>query len=180
MSTSTHGVFAAGAVVAALALGGCAAPADRQAMTAGKGVVVATQHPYSVTVAATGGTETGALDSSNIANADLKAAIESSIKETRVFKYVLQVQGGQYELVVSVISLSKPSIGFSFTVDLECGWTLTRVSDRQVVLRKAFSSTYTASATAAFAGAVRLRLAVEGAAKANIEQGMKEIGSLSL
>lgn len=58
--------------------------------------------------------------------------------------------------------------------------TLTRVSDRQVVLRKAITSTSTATMSAAFAGAERLRLAVEGAAKANIAQGLAAIGQLDL
>lgn len=167
-------------VVVAAALAGCASPANKQAMTVDKQTAVGKQHPASVSVTASGGADTSALGSSNIGNAELKGAIEASIRETRVFREVVQGPGGQYELVVNVITLSKPSMGFSFTVDMEAGWTLTRVSDRQVVLRKAITSTFTATMSAAFAGAERLRLAVEGAAKANIAQGLTAIGQLDL
>jgi hypothetical protein len=173
-------VATAAAAVLVVVLAGCAAPAGKQAMTVDKPVAVAKQHPYSVTVTASGGAETTALGSSNIGNAELKGAIESSIRESRVFREVVEGQGGQYELVVNVITLSKPSIGFSFTVDLEAGWTLTRVADRQVLLRKAITSSHTATMGAAFAGVERLRLAVEGAARANIVQGLAAIGQLDL
>jgi hypothetical protein len=170
----------AAATTVTLLLAGCATPADKQAMTVQKTAVAGKQQPYSVSVATSGGTETGTLDSSNIGNADLKAAIEASIRETKTFREVVQGKAGQYELSVNVISLSKPSIGLSFTVDLEAGWTLTRASDRQVVLRKAIKSSHTASMSDAFAGVVRLRLAVEGAARSNIAQGLAAIGQLDL
>jgi hypothetical protein len=167
-------------VVAAAALGGCASPADKQAMTVSKTAAGGKQQPYTVAVTATGGAETSAVSSSNIGNADLKAAIESSIKETHAFRDVVQGKDGQYELLVNVVSLSKPSFGLSFTVDLECGWTLTRVSDQKIMLRKSIASTSTASMGDAFAGVTRLRLAVEGAARANIAQGLTAIGQLDL
>jgi len=121
-----------------------------------------------------------ATTGSNVSDADLKAALEASITETRVFREVVQGRSGDYELTVSVTQLSKPMFGFSFTVEMEAGWTLTRVSDGRQVWRKAITSTHTVSANAAFAGATRLRMAVEGAAKANISQGLAEIGGLAL
>jgi hypothetical protein len=175
-----RGAHGAGLIALVCALVACASPADKQAMVVGKDVKVAKPQPYSVDVVTSGGAETGALDSSNIGNADLKAAIEASIAQTQVFKEVVQGRNGQYELTVAVVQLSKPSIGFSFTVDLELGWTLTRLSDKQVAFRKSIQSTFTAPASAAFAGAVRLRLAVEGATRANIEQGLRAIGDLNL
>jgi hypothetical protein len=167
-------------VALAVALSGCATPADKSAMTVSAPAAAGKQHPFSVSVATSGGSDTGALESSNIGNADLKAAIEASIKETRLFKEVVQGKDGQYELSVTVIQLSKPSFGFSFTVELEAGWTLVRASDKQIVLRKAIKSTGTAGMGEAFAGVVRLRLAVESAAKANIAQGLAAIGELKL
>jgi hypothetical protein len=167
----------------AVAIAGCATPADKKAMTVSapaSSAMAGKQYPYSVSVATSGGKGTGAMESSNIDNADLKAAIETSIKETRLFKEVVQGKDGQYELTVSVIQLSKPSFGLTFTVELEAGWTLVRASDKQVVYRKALKSTGTASVSDAFVGVVRLRLAVENAAKANIAQGLAAIGELNL
>jgi len=175
-----RGRSAAFALVLALALGGCATPADRKAMTVDKTATVARQHPASVAVTVRGGAETSATTGSNVSDADLKAALEASITETRAFREVVQGRSGDYELTVSVTQLSKPMFGFSFTVEMEAGWTLTRVSDGRQVWRKAITSTHTVSANAAFAGATRLRMAVEGAAKANISQGLAEIGGLAL
>ena len=52
-----RGRSAAFALVLALALGGCATPADRKAMTVDK-TTVARQHPASVAVTVRGGAET--------------------------------------------------------------------------------------------------------------------------
>ena len=51
-------------------LAGCSSPAERAAITP-QNVVVAKPHPYSVAVRTAGGSETGALDSSSISDADL-------------------------------------------------------------------------------------------------------------
>jgi len=66
--------LAAGAAV----LAGCAAPAQKESM-APVALVPAKKHPFTVRVEPRGGAETGAMDSSNVSNADLKAAIEAAI-----------------------------------------------------------------------------------------------------
>ncbi len=167
-------------IATAVVLGGCASPANRQAMVVDKETKVAKQHPYSVSVTASGGAETSGAGSSNVSNPDLKAAIEASINDTKVFRQVVEGKGGQYELVVTVIGVSKPTFGFSMTVALETGWTLTRMSDQKVVFRQAFNSSFTAPASAAFVGTERLRLALEGAVKASITSGIKALGDAPL
>ena len=163
----------------AIILTACASPADRAAMTP-QDLNIAKHHPYSLQVQTGGGSETGAMESSNIANADLKAAIEDAVKQSKLFKTVVQGSGGDYELSVSVTSLSKPSFGGAFTVDMETAWTLSKQSDHSVVLRKAVQSSGTATMGEAFAGVTRLRLAVEKAASANIRQGLQAIAALNL
>lgn len=176
-SFSSHGLLLASAF--AIILTGCASPADRGAMTP-QNLNVAKHHPYSLQVETGGGSETGAMESSNISDADLKAAIEDAVKQSKLFKTVVQGKGGDYELSVSVISLSKPSFGGTFTVNLETAWTLTKASDHSVALRKAVQSSGTATMGEAFAGVTRLRLAVEKAASANIRQGLQAIAALNL
>jgi hypothetical protein len=160
-------------------LGGCASPANREAMQAAP---VASLHKseHSVAVRTSGGADTGAMDSTNIADADFKSAIESSITQSGVFKTVIQGSGADYDLSVSVVRLSKPLAGFSMTVTMEDAWSLIRASDKSVVWRKPITSTFTAGMGDAFAGVTRLRMAVEGAARANIAQGLKEISDLKL
>ena len=160
-------------------LSGCAGPASREAMTAPT-VTVARKHPHTVSVEARGGAETDAMSSSNASNEDLKAAIESSIAQSALFNHVIQGKAGDYELTVTVSQLSKPFFGASFTVTMEAGWSLTKSSDKSIAMRKLISSSYTATFRDSLVGVTRLRLAVEGAARGNIEQGLQAIALLDL
>lgn len=166
-------------VAAVAVLAGCASPAGRESMSVPTAATTK-KYPYSVSVEAKGGAETGAMDSSNISNADLKAAIESSITHSSLFKSVLQGKAGDYELTVTVTQLSKPIFGASFTVMLEAGWVLIKATDKSIVLRQVVKSQHTASMGDSLAAVTRLRLAVEGAARSNITQGMQAIAALNL
>lgn len=163
----------------AVVLAGCASPANREAMVPSQ-IVVGKQHPYSIQVTTSGGSETGLIDSSNISDADLKAAIETAIARDKLFKAVLQGAGGDYELTVRIVALSKPLFGGTFTVDLETAWSLVRLADRKVVMRKSVTGKGVATMSEEFAGVARLRLAVEKAARENIAQGLQEIAKLNL
>lgn len=163
----------------AVAVSGCASSANKEAMLA-QNVQVANKHDRAVSVNTGGGAATGAMDSSNISDADLKAAIEASITQTQVFKSVVQGKDADYDLVVTIVQLDKPVFGLTFTVNLETTWVMVKQSDRSVVLKKSIRSSHTATFNDAAVAVTRLRLAVEGAARKNIEQGLQEIGALSL
>lgn len=162
-----------------LNLAGCAAPASKESMAA-QNLTLNKKHPYSIGVSTKGGTETGSMDSSSISDADLKAAIESSIIQSSLFKSVVQGKSGDYDLTVSIVQISKPMFGLDMKVDLETGWTLVKTSDKSVVMQKLIRNSYTATPSDAFVGMTRLRLAVEGAARENIAQGLKAIAELNL
>lgn len=165
--------------VFAFILGGCASPADRSAMTP-QNLTVSKHYPHSLRVQTSGGAETGAMDSSNVSDADLKAAIEDAVIQSKLFKTILQGTNGDYELSVRLTSLSKPLFGGTFTVEMEAAWSLTKSSDRSVVMRKSVKSSGTATMSDAFAGVTRLRMAVEGATRNNITQGLNAIAELNL
>jgi hypothetical protein len=120
------------------------------------------------------------MDSSNIADADLKAAIEDAVVQNKLFKSIVQGAGGDYALSVRVTSLAKPIFGTTFTVEMETGWSLSRTADQSVVMRKSVKSSGTATMGDAFAAVTRLRLAVEAAARDNISQGLAAIAGLDL
>lgn len=177
--SAAAGWLAVTLLAAAVMLGGCASPASREGMTVQE-VRLVRHHPHSVGVGVQGGSETGALDSPNIDNAEFKAALESSIKAAKLFAAVVQGQGGDYELNVVITRIDKPLFGGSFTVEMDAGWSLVKAADRSVVMRKAIRSTYTATMGDAFVGVTRLRLAVEGAARDNIDRGLRAIAELNL
>jgi hypothetical protein len=177
-SLTRYGMLIA-AISLALVLTGCATPVNRQAMTPQE-VVLSNHYPYSVHVQTNGGSETSATGGINISDADLKAAIEDAVIQSKVFKSVVQSAGGDFELNVRVVSLSKPIFGLTFTVEMETAWSLIKVADHSVVMRKSVKSRGTATTDDAFLGATRLRLAVENAARENINQGLKAVAELSL
>src|SRR6266581_4854462 len=177
MKTTRCGRIAGILIVAAvLGLEGCASTATREAMSVGTRATKS--YPYSISVQTRGGTETGAMTGSTISNEELKGALESSIIESKLFKSVAQGGNGDYELMIVVTQLTKPVFGASFTVDLETGWSLVKTSDKSVVMRKVIKSSSTATLDDAIVGATRMRLAVEGAARKNIAQGLQAIAAL--
>nr|WP_324259752.1 hypothetical protein [Cellvibrio fontiphilus] len=158
---------------------GCASPTKPTAMVPAEYVPGKVQ-PYSVNVTVAGGQETSALGKSNVADADLKTAIEETILKTKAFKELVKVGGADYELSASIMTVNQPSMGFSFTVKTDIAWKLRKVDGDRVVWRKVVQSEHTAGAGEAFAGVTRLRLATEGAIKNNIELAFKEIATLNL
>jgi hypothetical protein len=167
------------AAAALVGLGGCASPAQKENMEAAA-IASTKKLPHTVSVQTAGGQETGAMDSSNVSNADLKIAIENSITRSKLFSSVVQGKGGDYELTVTVTMLNKPIFGGAFTVTMETGWSLVRASDKNVVMRKAVTSSHTAQMSDSFVGVTRLRLALEGAVRKNIEAGLKAISELPI
>lgn len=160
-------------------LSGCASPANRAAMT--PQVDVANKNnPFSLHAQTRGGSETGAADSSNISDADLKAAIENAVIQSKVFKRIVQGTDGDYELSVSVVTLTKPLFGGTFTVELETAWSLTKAGDRSVVMRKSIKTSGTATMGDALVAVTRLRMAVENAARESIRQGVKAISEIDI
>lgn len=107
-------------------------------------------------------------------------ALAESIAKSQTFSRVVEGKGGDYLLTVSVFQVEQPAFGLSFTVNMEAGWTLQRVNNGTIVWQESIKSTHTATVGDAFAGAKRLRLATEGAARNNIAQGLAKISQLSL
>ena len=167
------------ATALAFALIGCSTPATREAMTP-QGFIANKHSSYSVHVQTNGGAETSAISGSNISDAELKAAVEDAVIQSKVFKSIVQSVGGDYELSVRVVNLSKPAFGATFTVEMETAWSLTKQADQTVLMRKSVKSSGKATMGDALAAVSRLRMAVENAARENISQGLKAVAELNL
>jgi hypothetical protein len=176
--STRYAVYLAAALLS-FALIGCSTPATRGAMTP-QGIEVSKHNAYSVHVQTNGGAETSAVSGSNISDADLKAAVEDAVVQSRVFKTIVQSAGGDYELSVRVVSLSKPLFGGTFTVEMETAWSLTKQADHTVMMRKSVKSSGKATMSDSLVGVSRLRMAVESAARDNISQGLKAVAELNL
>jgi hypothetical protein len=113
-----------------------------------------------------GGAQTNPLWISEISNEDFQAALEASLKAFDY--YVLDGAMGKYKVTASIVDVQKPFAGLDMSVTMKVRYS---VMDAQG--GAAFDDTIAATATAtmgeAFVGADRLRIAMEKAAKANIE-----------
>lgn len=169
------------ALATAVLLAACAAPAQRANMEVGAPPVQARANDHTVAVRVSGGDQPDNADFAGIPNDEFKAAIEASLKRAGAFGNVLSSPAGAgYVLNASIVGVRRPAMGFSFTVDMEVAWTLTRQRDGAALLRKAITSTHTATTSEAFAAVTRLRLAVEGAARKNIESLLKQLAAVEL
>ncbi len=171
--------FLLASLTIAAALTGCASPITHETLVPAA-PAIKKQHPQSVAVTAGGGGETSAAGKSNITDAELQRAVAKAISQSKVFSQVVEGKSGDYVLNVNVFNLQQPSMGFSFTVHVEMGWTLTRADSGAIVWRESIKSQHTTGAGEAFAGVERLRLATEGAIRANIQQGLEKLSGLNL
>lgn len=162
-----------------MALSGCASPVSKDAVVA-HSIPITKQHQKSVSIKTQGGSETGAMDSSNISNSDLAKAIEESIVENGLFTQVIHGADSDYLLNVTIVNMSKPMFGASFTVSMEAAWSLSEQKTKKVVMRDSIKSSHTATMGQAFVGVTRLRLAVEGAVRENIRLGLTGVSKLQL
>ncbi len=166
-------------IVAGL-LAGCSSPAKSAGMTPAS-LGIEKTHPYSVKVEVGGGRATNALtDPSQISNEAFAQAIADAIVRNRLFSEIAQGQPGNYLLRVDILSLEQPLIGLNLTVRLETAWELINTQTGKPVLREAIISSHTATTGDSLAGVTRIRLATEGAARKNIEQGILRISRLAL
>lgn len=169
------GMLAAALAVSILA--GCASPASRESMSL-PSFVTKQQFNKTVNVLVSGGSDTGAMESTNVSDQEFQAAIEDAINKSKLFKEVVS-SNPDLNLEVNISSLSKPSFGFTFEVQMETGWVLSRKSDNSVLMKKSIKSTGKATTSDAIVAVTRIRMAVERAAQDNIAQGLNAIAALN-
>jgi hypothetical protein len=178
MSLGTRSAAGAILIASACLLTGCATGAKPEAMVAEK-VAVAHQSNGDVSIMVSGGKATSSAGASQISDDAFAQALRDSITKSGLFRAV-SASGGRYKLTAFIGKVDQPMMGFSLTVNMEVSYTLVDTESNKTVWSKNIPSAYTAKVSDAFAGVERLRLANEGAAKANIQQAITEMGALQL
>lgn len=115
-----------------------------------------------------------------VTNPEFAEAVESSLVASKVFTRLVQLQDAVYRLDVVVDDLRQPPGGLNMTTEMTVLWSLSRVDTQDTVWQALVASRYTAHVGEAFAGAVRLRKATEGAARDNIRQALKLLANADL
>ncbi|MBX2884529.1 MAG: hypothetical protein KTR32_31540 [Granulosicoccus sp.] len=178
-------VWLAGLMVFTLA--GCAVNPRSEEMVSNS-VVVTNRFDDQVYVAALGGREEGDTslkNSSLISNDNFVEAVVQGIQQHGIYRtaFVNAAPAGTvegYQLDVAILDLTQPARGFDMTVSMTTRWELKRLATGQVIFTEFVDSSYTATVDQAFAGWKRVRLATEGAARKNIQEGLQKLSSYEL
>lgn len=166
-------VRASALAVTLLSLGACASGAKPEMMSlmaaSGSASPAQASHPgyHQMAVAQVqGGNETNPLWASDISNADFQKALEVSLQ---AFNYLVADGGmSKYKVTASINDVQKPFMGLDMSVTMKVRYSVAE-QDGKSVFDDTIAATGVATMGEAFVGADRLRMAMEKAAKANIE-----------
>ena len=164
---------------ATFGMSGCLSVSKSADMVANVSNIV-NKHPESLSVSVSSIRPPNIANTDILSTAEFTEAIKTSILQSGVFARTAATGAADYDLGVEIVRVDLPMMGFSMTVTMEATWRLMRRGDQKPVWQKAIMSTFTARASEAFAGATRVRLANEGAARENIKDAITQMGALTL
>ena len=126
----------------------------------------------------TGGKGTNPLWTSEISSEDYKTALTDSLIAVKLL--CEDSDTADYDLRVEMLKVKQPLVGIDLSVTTVIEYWLTRISDQQEVLHETVEATYTAEFSDAFLALERLKLANEGAGRANITELIDRLYQLDL
>jgi hypothetical protein len=158
-------------------LGGCASPATLEGMTATpadtqpEAASAELRNAISIRSVA-GGEPTNPLWTSEVGNAEFRAALESSLKN-----YQLLAEGGSGDHVLdaTLVDLQQPFFGLEMEVTATATYHLEPKNAQKNVFDDTVITSYTASPSESFFAVQRLRLANEGAIRENIREFIRRL-----
>jgi hypothetical protein len=167
-------------IAAVLILTGCATPAAVENMAVSLPVTQTNQTLKNAVGVAevTGGRETNAMWTSQVASDAFKRALEQSLENAGMFSKI--VAGSKYQLTADLTRLDQPVMGFDMTVSSTVRYSLIETASRKEVYGRVIQISHTATVSDAFVGSQRLKIANEGAVKANIRAFINDLIALKL
>jgi hypothetical protein len=175
--------IAATALIVAL-LAGCASPARIERMQVDPSLAIRTaaaSSPLKDGIAikdVTGGKETNPMWISNVSSSGFERALEDSLRAAGLL--APNRQAGPFTLVAQLLTLDQPFMGASMTVTATVQYWIVERATGKEVYAKTLTTPYTAAFDAAFLGSERLKLANEGAMRANISRLIDDLTALKL
>jgi hypothetical protein len=142
-------------------------------------VVSANQHSQTVSVLVAGGVDTNPSSRLRLTSATVTEGLVASINKHHVFSRVVNGNGADYVLAVTMVNGDFPSFAMTFTVNAELAWSLKR-ADGTTVWQQVIKTDGTATGGEAFAGVERVKIATERAVRENVAQRLAKISSLNL
>ena len=172
------------ALLAVALLAGCATPARVERMQVDPSLAqrtTAAASPLKGKVAikdVTGGSETNPAWMSKVSSGDFERALEASLQAAGLL--AADRQAGPYALVADMQSLDQPFFGASLTVTATVKYTLIDRASGKAVYERVLATPYTAAFSDAFMAMERLKLANEGAMRANISRLIEDLIALKV
>lgn len=168
------------AIFSVVVLAGCATPAAVEQMAVS--LPITQTNPAlknSVAVAeVTGGRDTNPMWTSQVSGDAFRRALEQSLESAGMFNKI--VAGSKYQLTADLTRLDQPMMGFDMTVGSTVRYSLIETQTRKEIYARVIQISYTAKMSDAFVGSQRLKLANEGAVRANIEAFVKDLIALKI
>ena len=126
----------------------------------------------------TGGKETNPMWTSQVSSDGFRRALEKSLENAGMFSNI--VAGSKYQLTADLTRLDQPLMGFDMTVTSTVRYSLIENQSRKEIYSRVIQIGHTASVSDAIVGAERLKLANEGAVRANIQAFINDLVALKL
>lgn len=168
-------------VAIAIILSGCASPARIEQMRVEGNPdqrIANTQWRKNLAIRdVTGGKETNPMWMSNVGSSEFERALEASLQAVGL---LADRQSGRYVLNTHIENIDQPVIGLNFTVTAFVNYHITERSTGRTVFQKTISVPYTAGFGDSILGVERLRLANEGAIRANITRFIDDLFLLKI
>lgn len=142
---------------------------------------VAKQMPYTVSVnESKGGIDPKPLWTSQISNTEFTAALMSALEQSGVFQEVTTGDNADYILEVKILDYDQPWNSADMKVRMETKWKLIDTKTRKVIWSNTFPSAYRAVWASSLTDTGRIKKAHEGAARANIKEGIRRLSALDI
>jgi hypothetical protein len=167
-------------VLSAGILAGCATPAAIEKMVVALPITQTNPSLKNAVGVAdvTGGKETNPMWTSQVSSDGFRRALEQSLENAGMLSKI--VTGSKYQLTADLTRLDQPMMGFDMTVTSTVRYSLIETQSRKEIYSRVIQIGHTASVSDAFMGVERLRLANEGAVKANIQAFINDLVALKL
>ncbi len=141
-------------------------------------IAIVKNHPYTVSLELQGDEGDGFLETTFIRTLDLRAAIETSIIQSKLFTKIVQTNA-DYCLKIDA-DVQAPEGGYVYTAAVGGVWLLSNCTTNNVVMDEFIRTSDTKTFGDAFNGNTRMRLALGEASKKFIEEGLNKITKLDL
>ena len=115
----------------------------------------------------TGGHETNPDDVPSVTNENFKLALINSLTNEKIYN---ESGPAHYVIDAQLIKVTQPALGFDMTVTCAAHYQLHLINNNQVLYDKKITTSYTGTISDSFGGIIRIKIATEAAAKANIKE----------